>query len=108
MDKELIKQIVKETIEELKRSGMLKSYSETAYAEISTILKAYYSDGEIDSEISKALKGIESDPYYKIIPLFFSYEYTIEKIAEVFDVEISTIVRNKKRLCLKIYETLNY
>ena len=106
MDEKLIKLIVKETIEELKRSGILKSFNELAYSEITAILKAYYDEGETDSVITMALNDIESDPYYKIIPLYFRYNYTIEKIAEVFEVEISTITRNKKRLCLAIYNAI--
>lgn len=106
MDEKLIKLIVKETIEELKRSGILKSFDTLAYAEISDVLKVYYDDGETDSEITAALKDIETDQYYKIIPLYFRYNYTIEKIAEVFEVEISTITRNKKRLCLAIYNAI--
>lgn len=106
MNEKQIKMIVRETIEELKRNGMLKTYNELAYSEISAILAAYYDDGETDSEIRSAIEKTEGDPYYKIIPLYFSYKYTIEKIAEVFDVEISTITRNKKRLCLQIYNAI--
>lgn len=106
MDEKQIQMIVRLTIEELKRSGILKNYNELAYSEISSVLAAYYDDGETDTAITKALHSIESDPYYKIIPLYFRYSYTIEKIAEVFDVEVSTITRNKKRLCLAIYNEI--
>ena len=106
MDEKLIKLIVKETIEELKRSGILRSFNELAYAEITSVLTSYYDDGETDAEITSALHKLEDDPYYKIIPLYFRYNYTIEKISEVFDVEISTITRNKKRLCLAIYNAI--
>lgn len=105
-DKELIREIVNETIKELMRSGMLKSVSDMAYSEVSDILKGYYDTGERDKTITKVLEGISGDQYFKIIPLYFSYGYTIEEIAEEFDVEISTISRNKKRLCLDIYNRL--
>lgn len=106
MDKKVIRVIVRETIEELKRSGLLKSLDEIAYSEMSAMLSAYYNAGENDSVIREAIKKTENDPYYKIIPLYFDYKYTIEQIAEVFDVEISTITRNKKRLCIQIYNAM--
>ena len=106
MDEETIKKIVKQTIEELLRSGILRNNNELAYAEISSILTAYYQDGQDDELIRKAVQETESDPYGKIIPLYFDYGYTIERIAEAFHVEISTITRNKKRLCLQIYNSI--
>lgn len=106
MDDESIRKIVKETIEELKRQGFLRSTNELAYAEISSILAAYYQEGQEDEIIRKAVEALQSDPYYKIIPLYFDYGYTIERIAEAFCVEISTITRNKKRLCLQIYNSI--
>lgn len=102
MSEDEIRTIVRVTIEELKRSGILKPYNETAYAEASEMLRAYFS-GDSDERIETALKHLERDPYYKILPLYYDYGYTIEKIAEHFEVEVSTIVRNKKRLCLAIY-----
>lgn len=106
MEREEIRQIVRETIDELKRSGILRSYNEMAYAEVTSVLNAYYDDGECDTAVTEALRKIEGDTYYKIIPLYFSYGYTIERIAEVFGVEVSTITRNKKRLCLAIYNSI--
>lgn len=100
---ELIKEVVRETIAELKRSGMLKNQNEVAYSEISATLRAFYR-ADKPQNIKAALKEIESDPYYEIIPLYFQQDFTNEKIAEILDVEISTVVRNKKRLCLAIYE----
>ena len=106
MDKDEIREIVRETIRELQQIGILKSQTEFAFAEATAILNAYYADGETDPVITKALKDIESDTYYKTIPLFFDYGYTLEQIAEVFDVDVTTISRNKKRLCLAIYNSI--
>ena len=105
-DKIFIKEIVRETIKELKRSGMLKNVSDMAYSEATALLRSYYKKGENNKAVAKALKEIEHDTYYKIIPLYFRYGYTVEEISEVFDVEPSTITRNKKRLCLTIYEKI--
>ena len=106
MDKQTIKEIVHETIEELKRGGVLRTENELAYAEISAVLFTYYADGATDDRVKNALKEVEKDTYFRIVPLYFDYNYTIEKIAERLHVEVSTITRNKKRLCLAIYNAL--
>lgn len=105
-EREGIRMIVKEVIDELIRDGMLREASSMAYTEISAKIKAYYSRGQKDEEMKKAISAVEEDKYFKIIPLYFYYGYTIEEIAETFEVETSTIVRNKKRLCLEIYGKL--
>ena len=105
-DRELIREIVLETIRELKRAGVLKNTTDLAYTEAASMLKSFYRRGEDDTAIAAAIKKHEKDFYYKIIPLYFRYSYTIEDIAEVFDVEPSTISRNKKRLCIAIYNEL--
>lgn len=85
---------------------MLKSYKDIAYTEITSILSAYYNTGESDPHVKQALKKIEGDTYSEIIPLYYRERYTIERLAEYFDVEVSTITRNKKRLCLAIYNSI--
>lgn len=102
-----VRRIVHATVEELRRQGFLRNDSELSYAEVSGLLSDYYKDGETDRELRRILKSLESDPYYKIIPLYYDYGYTMEKLAEVFDVEVSTIYRNKKRLCLSIFSALS-
>lgn len=106
MTEEEVRAVVKMTIEELKKGGLLKGFSDIAYAEASSIIQAFYEDGEADPVIRKAIEDLKEDQYIKVIPLYFSYGYTIEKIAELFKVEISTITRNKKRLCLAIYNAV--
>lgn len=101
-----IKQIVRLTIDELKRQGFFRNNNELAYAEISSVLTAYYKDGEKDEAVAEALRQLSADPYFRIIPLYYDYGYTIDKLAELFNVEVSTITRNKKRLCLQIYSAI--
>lgn len=105
-DVEFIQMIVAETIRQLKKEGLLKNVTDTAYKDISDKLRRYYKNGETDPCMQKALAKLRDDPYFKILPLYFSYNYTIEELAEVFEVEISTISRNKKRLSLKIHSLL--
>lgn len=106
IDEKTIKAIVAETIRQLRKDGILKSASDVSYHEITARLRQYFRDGETDPEVAEALQKVEGDQYYKIIPLYFRYGYTIESIAETLGVEVSTVSRNKKRMSLKIHEIL--
>lgn len=97
---------VKKSIQEYKRSGLLKDADNIAYADASALLTAFYAAGEGDAAIAYALAGVRFDPYFKIITLYFKDKRTIESIADELGVDISTIVRNKKRLCLAIYNEI--
>lgn len=105
MTEKEVREIVIATINELKRNGLLQT-GDGAYAEITELLKAYYDGGERDASVKAALEIIEGDKYAKIIPLYYGYGYTIEQLAEVLNVETSTVTRNKKRLCLKLYDLI--
>lgn len=76
------------------------------YADVSEMLMNYYKAPEESPEITNALRSIETDYYFGIIPLYFQQHKTIEDLAGIFDVEVSTITRNKKRLCLQIYQNI--
>lgn len=103
MTEEAVKRIVKETISELKRQGLIRT---NIVAEVLEILSAYYLEGEEDEQITEALKKIEGDPYYDIITLYFEAGDTWEMIAERFGVERCTIFRNRKRLFTQLYDEL--
>lgn len=107
MTKEQIKNIVRETISEMLRAGVLPKYdSSAAYSEAVRRIKEFYANGETDIEMAKALKCTDGDPYAALIPLYFEYGYTLERLAEQYNVEVSTITRNKKRLCLMVFDAL--
>ena len=101
-----VKEIVAETIRQMRREGLLKSAADIAYHEITARVRQYYRDGETDPEVTEALEKLEEDPYYKILPLLYRYGYTVETIAETLGADARTIYRNKKRLCLKLHELL--
>ena len=105
--KRYIDAAIRETIEAYKRGGILKDSKEIAYSESSKILSEYYRDGMKDENITKALEEIFDDRYFEIIPQYFLKHLTIEQIAEAYNVDVSTIVRNKKRLCIDLYVILN-
>lgn len=101
--RKLIEQTVRKTIDEMRRKGLVRDTQETAYSEASKRLFDYYECGMKDEEVSKALDDLYDDRYFDIIPLYFAKRQTIEQIAERYDVDTSTIVRNKKKLCIEVF-----
>jgi predicted transcriptional regulator len=106
LDKEAVRAIVDATIKELMRNGMLKRVGDIAYSDTVEMLRAYYAHAKKDAALTAAIAAVRADTYFEIIPLYFRDGYTIERLAEEFSVDTSTISRNKKRLCLEIYSML--
>ena len=107
-EQELISAAIRETIRQLKADGLLRSVADREYKAAGEALRQYYRDGEKKEDIRDALEELKRDKYFKILPLYYSYGYTIEEIAETFDVEFSTISRNKKRLSLEVYNRIRH
>ena len=105
--REIVRATVKETLKEIKKSGFLKKSDDIAYAEISERLNEYYKAPERDKELAAALERLKVDYYFDVIPQFYKSKITIEWIAEAYHSDVSTIVRNKKRLCLRLYQLVN-
>lgn len=107
---DVILMTVRETITELKKTGFLRKDDKTIYKSIDKQLKAYYgailSGKTGDSEMKRALTNVMADTYFPVILYYYHDHMTIEQIAEVYDCEVSTITRNKKRLCLLIDDYL--
>lgn len=99
--------IVSKTVEELQKRGMLRSNSDLQYADACRILEEYYHNGSTENSVTYAIQALRFDPYFRIIPLYFDEKKTLEYIAENLGVDVSTIVRNKKRLCLAIYNEIS-
>ena len=107
MTREEVREIVRETVDELRRKGLLRIRDEgQAYGDIAEVLKRYYETGEGSEALIQALGEIRDDQYGDVIPLYYSYGYTIDKISEAYGVEVSTVVRNKKRLCMEIWRRI--
>lgn len=104
--KRIIELAVNATIEKYKKCGLLKDSDNVAYSDVSAILSNYYDGDKKDPEVSYAISSQRFDPYFRIIPMYFDDRKTIESIADELGVDVSTIVRNKKRLCLAIYNDL--
>lgn len=104
---EKIEFIVDLIIEKLKRSGVICVTPKFIYSEINSMLYAYYDNRETDADITAALNKIKGDKYFDIIPLFYSERYTLEDIAEIKNKDVSTIRKNKKRLCKEVNEFIH-
>lgn len=106
MRAEEIREIIKLTIDELidRKVVKLDSY-DYVLEHVSTGLTAYF-NGENDTKISKALKLLSDDYYIDIIYLQYRDDKTVEWIAEYFNKDTRTILRNKKRLIYRIYEEI--
>lgn len=101
----LIERIVDTTIDALRREGLLKDFSKIQYDSIQRVLRDFYQRGIADPSLSAALDAVSDDPYFPLLRLHFGGE-TIEQVAEDLGVDVSTVSRNKKRLCLAIYDLL--
>lgn len=102
----IIELTVKKSIDEYKRAGLLKESDNVAYNDASAILSNYFRSGKKNTSITYAIHGLRFEPYAKIIPMYYEEGKTIEVIAEELGVDVSTVVRNKKRLCLMIYNEI--
>lgn len=106
VDEAQIQLIVKETIKNLIRAGYINRGAAETSAAGARILKEYYRAGETNGYIAAAIQKIRGDYYAKIIPLFYKRQKKLEQIAEYYSVDVSTIKRNKRRLCGEFYVAL--
>lgn len=102
-----VKRIVQLTILELKQQELLQDVESAAYKEISERLTRFFTLDVPDDDLSQALEKIKSDKYRHILWMFYRDGYTVEEIAERIGVDVRTVSRNKKRLCLEIYTKLH-
>lgn len=109
---DIILKTVNCTIAKLKLSGLMKDERQTAFQKTEQILrqyndmqKSYSEDGtakKFIDIIDKAMKELESDLYYDIIPMIYFENRSREEVAEYFDTTVTTISRNKSRLVNKL------
>jgi len=108
MDETEVKRIVQLTILELKQQELLQDVESAAYKEVSERLTRFFTLDAPDDDLSQALEKIKSDRYRHILWMFYRDGYTVEDIAERLNVDVRTVSRNKKRLCLEIYTRLHH
>ena len=108
----IISETVNQTVLKLKTTRLLKDdHSDTlkktewALKNYSLLMRAHSENGtaeKLSIIIKNALKEIETDEYYSVIPMTYFKGEKREKIAEFFDTTETTISRNKKRLLQKL------
>ena len=111
MTNEEIKNIINDTVNtavlKMKMAGLLKDNRKTAIEKTEELLRSYPIFREITDQeytvklvakIEAALKDIEDDIYYDVIPMFYFHNETREYIADKFRCTETTISRNKTRL----------
>lgn len=97
-----VKTVVAETLDQLLHGKMIKYNDLVVYERMSEKLRAHYNSA--DPLISCALEQLTAHPYFKILEMYYRDNMTLEEIAESYYCDVSTIVRNKKYLCIKVFE----
>lgn len=101
---EIIKKTVNETVKKLKSESLLQD----AYKRTEKHLKNYpdWKKDKMHEEeclkIESALKTIENDCYYSIIEYKYFDNMTLEDIAEILEVDVSTVSRQRNRLVTRL------
>lgn len=104
-----VKRIVQLTILELKQQELLQDVESAAYKEISERLTRFFTPSAAqDDDLAEAFDQLKDDKYRHILWMFYRDGYTVEEIAERLNVDVRTVSRNKKRLCLEIYTRLHH
>lgn len=106
MTPEQIREIVKITLDELTARKLIKDDYQYILKVVEKKLKAFFNDKGDSNGVSHALNQLTDDDYLDIIFLQYRDGKTVEWVAEYMDVEVRTIMRNKKRLINRIYELL--
>ncbi len=89
--------------------GGLKKYEGIPEIELERIEHLKFENAKLEKRIIRvdnALEGIKNDGYYDIIILRYFKEWTIDEIAEDFEVDRRTIGRNRTRLIKKLQYSL--
>lgn len=107
MTQEEVAEVVQTVISVLIRQKLLKDPEDIVYRMIShRLFQHWMPASNPDYELEKVLKQLESDRYIYVILLFYRDLCTVETIAERMGVDVRTVSRNKKRLCIEIYKRL--
>ena len=106
MTTEQIREIVRITLQELISHRMIKLDNYEYVLEYTSKELTEFFNNIDKPKVSAALKSLSDDYYIDIICLQYRDKKTIEWIAEYFEKDTSTILRNKKRLIYKIYEEI--
>ena len=107
MTREEIAEVVAVTVRELGKTGYLRRFDDVAYSRISNRLYDYYTGQSEDKDLADAIDQIKGHYYFSILPQYYKDRLTIDWIAESYHCDAMTIKRNKKQLCLRIWNILD-
>jgi DNA-directed RNA polymerase specialized sigma subunit len=102
----IIEQTVNMTILKLKMSGLLREGGRTAAEKTEDLLYNYPAFKEVNEDgartiverVEHALRLIENDPYYDIIPMTYFKRMSREDVAYYLNASPTTVTRNRRRL----------
>ena len=111
---EIIEQAVERTVTRLMSDGVIRTDRKSVAQKTIDLLERYeqfkLSDQpytrKVVAQIDSALKMIQQDIYYQIIPMYYFEHLTIFEISEDFHVSEKTITRNRKRLIRQLSSVL--
>lgn len=89
-------------VHRINKSGLTLTVEDKRKMLAGKIKKDIERDKMLINKLNTALNGIKEDRYYKIIPLIYFDNFTIEQIEEKLYCNKTTIYRNKKRLIDKM------
>lgn len=104
MNNEQVREIVRITIQELLSQNALKDPYNLIKTTVERELRLYFTNQS--DRVSHALHQLSDDRYIDIIYLYYRDELTLERIAELLDVDTTTVNRNRKRLIIRIYQII--
>ena len=111
---EIIEQAVERTVTRLMSDWVIRTDRKSVAQKTIDLLERYeqfkLSDQpytrKVVAQIDSALKMIQPDIYYQIIPMYYFEHLTIFEISENFHVSEKTITRNRKRLIRQLSSVL--
>lgn len=99
-----IREIVKLTINELLNGDTDDTYQKAKII-VEYELKTFF-NSDSNNDIGKILNHLMTDDYIDIIFLYYRDGKTLEYIADYYNKDTTTIIRNRKRLIMEIYELM--
>lgn len=100
-----IREIVKLTIDELLNGDTDDTYQKAKII-VEYELKSFFNSDSNNNNVGKILNHLMEDDYIDIIFLYYRDGKTLEFIADYYNKDTTTIIRNRKRLIMEIYKLM--
>lgn len=100
------REIVQMTIAELRRNNMIKTNRTSSFQKTEKILYVYPDIADVDEPflclLKESLEKLKHEPDFEIIEMKYFQKLTHEQIAELIDVDPSTVTRRKNRIVKRL------